>query len=131
MLDSLPAVVLRRRVGRWTFPVLLWPDEPCTLHAFKFGRLPKKSRPSDSRHRSPADRPLRDLVLTYFPIDFTPRGEPTLRRYSRPANLARFDRLDWITSEKPIWFIAEYLCDIPHFRLLKPGLEKHLTRVDR
>jgi hypothetical protein len=46
------------------------------------------------------------------------------------VNLARFDHLNWGTSENDIWYIAEYLCDIPHTRLLKRGLEKHLTRVD-
>jgi hypothetical protein len=35
-----------------------------------------------------------------------------------------------MTTEKDIWFIAEHLCDIPHLPLLKPGLKKHLTRID-
>src|SRR5437762_795583 len=90
-----------------------------------------KSNFTGCRYREPVYRTLRELALSYFPIYFNLRGERTLRRYSRPVNLARFDRLHWMTSEKPIWFIAEYLCDIPHFRLLKRGLEKNLTRVDR
>jgi len=90
-----------------------------------------KSNFTGCRYREPVYRTLRELALSYFPIYFNLRGERTLRRYSRPVNLARFDRLGWMTSEKPIWFIAEYLCEIPHFRLLKRGLEKHLTRVDR
>ena len=89
-----------------------------------------KSNFAGCRYREPVYRTLRELALSYFPIYFNLRGERTLRRYSRPVNLARFDRLDWMTSEKPIWFIAEYLCDIPHFHLLKRGLEKNLTRVD-
>jgi hypothetical protein len=71
------------------------------------------------------------LAMSYFNIYFNLRGERTLRRYSRPVNLARFDDLNWMTTEKPIWFIAEYLCDIPHISLLKPVMEKNLTRVDR
>ena len=82
------------------------------------------------RYREPIYRTLRELALSYFPIYFNMRGERTLRRYSRPVNLARFDRFDWMTSEDPIWFIAEHLCDIPHWPLLKPGLEKNLSRVD-
>ena len=89
-----------------------------------------KSNFTGCRNREPVYRTLRELALSYFPIYFNLRGERTLRRYSRPVNLTRFDRLDWMTSEKPIWFIAEYLCEIPHVRLLKRGLEKHLTRVD-
>jgi hypothetical protein len=82
------------------------------------------------RYREPVYRTLRELALSYFNIYFNLRGERTLRRYSRPVNLARFDRREWMTSEKDIWYIAEYLCDVPHTRLLKRGLEKHLTRVD-
>jgi hypothetical protein len=83
------------------------------------------------RYREPVYRTLRELALSYFNTYFNLRGERTLRRYSRPVNLARFDNRHWITTDKEIWFIAEYLCDIPHQPLLKRGLEKHLTRVDR
>lgn len=82
------------------------------------------------RYREPVYRTLRELALSYFNIYFNLRGERTLRRYSRPVNLARFDRLRWMTTEKDIWFIAEYLCDIPHRPLLRRGLAKNLTRVD-
>jgi hypothetical protein len=47
------------------------------------------------------------------------------------VNLARFDPLDWMTTEKPTWSIAEYLCEIPHISLLTSAIEKRLTRVDR
>jgi len=90
-----------------------------------------KSNFTGCRYREPVYRSLRELAMSYFNIYFNLRGERTLRRYSRPVNLARFDSRGWMTSEKDIWFIAEYLCDIPHRPLLKRGLEKHLTRVDR
>ena len=56
--------------------------------------------------------------------------ERTLRRYSRPVNLARFDDLDWMTTEKPVWFIAERLCEISHISLLTQAMKRNLTRVD-
>jgi hypothetical protein len=90
-----------------------------------------KSNFSGCRYREPVYRTLRELALSYFNVYFNLRGERTLRRYSRPVNLARFDDRNWMTSEKAIWFVAEHLCEIPHRRLLKRGLEKHLTRVDR
>ena len=89
-----------------------------------------KSNFTGCRYREPVYRTLRELALSYFNIYFNLRFERTLRRYSRPVNLARFDRLNWMTTEKPIWFIAEYLCEIPHTTLLKPFMEKNLTRVD-
>ena len=82
------------------------------------------------RYREPVYRTLRELAMSYFNIYFNLRGERTLRRYSRPVNLARFDDRNWMTTEKPIWFIAEHLCEIPHISLLTPAMEKNLTRLD-
>jgi hypothetical protein len=89
-----------------------------------------KSNFTGCRYREPVYRSLRELAMSYFNIYFNLRGERTLRRYSRPVNLARFDHFNWMTTEKPIWFVAEYLCEIPHISLLTPAMEKSLTRVD-
>jgi hypothetical protein len=89
-----------------------------------------KSNFTGCRYREPVYRSLRELAMSYFNIYFNLRGERTLRRYSRPVNLARFDRLEWMTTDKPVWFIAEYLCEIPHRPLLRSTMEKNLTRVD-
>jgi hypothetical protein len=35
-----------------------------------------------------------------------------------------------MTTDKPVWFIAEHLVDIPHISLLTRAMEKRLTRVD-
>jgi hypothetical protein len=89
-----------------------------------------KSNFSGCRYREPVYRTLRELAMSYFNIYFNLRWERTLRRYSRPVNLARFDRRNWMTTEKPIWFIAEHLLEIPHISLLTPAMEKKLTRID-
>jgi hypothetical protein len=90
-----------------------------------------KSNFTGCRYREPVYRSLRELAMSYFNIYFNLRSERTLRRYSRPVNLARFDDRNWMTTDKPIWFIAEYLCEIPHISLLTPAMERNLTRVDR
>ena len=90
-----------------------------------------KSNFTGCRYRDPVYRTLRELAMSYFNIYFNLRRERTLRRYSRPVNLARFDRLHWMTTEKQIWFIAEHLCEIPHISLLTSAMEKNLTRVDQ
>jgi hypothetical protein len=89
-----------------------------------------KSNFTGCRYREPVYRTLRELALSYFNIYFNLRFERTLRRYSRAVNLRRFDDREWMTNDKPIWFIAEYLCEIPHCPLLQAGAEQHLTRVD-
>ena len=89
-----------------------------------------KSNFTGCRYREPVYRTLRELAMSYFNIYFNLRFERTLRRYSRPVNLKRFDNLDWMTTDKPIWFVAEHLCEVPHIRLLTPAMEKKLTRLD-
>ncbi len=58
-----------------------------------------KSNFTGCRYREPVYRSLRELAMSYFNIYFNLRGERTLRRYSRPVNLTRFDRLNWMTTE--------------------------------
>jgi hypothetical protein len=89
-----------------------------------------KSNYTGCRYREPVYRSLRELALSYFDVYFNLRRERTLRTFSRPVNLARFDPLEWMTTEKPLWFIAKYLFDIYHYRLLTPGMEKRLHRLD-
>ena len=45
-------------------------------------------------------------------------------------DLSKFDKQDWMTSEKDVWYIAEHLVEIPHTKLLTPQMEKSLTRID-
>jgi hypothetical protein len=89
-----------------------------------------KSNYSGCRYREPVYRSLRELAMSYFNIYFNMRRERTLRNYSRPVNLARFDRLNWMTTEEPVWFIPYHLVDIPHTELLRPGMKRLLHRID-
>jgi hypothetical protein len=82
------------------------------------------------RYREPVYRTLRELVMSYFDVYFNQRGERTLRTFSNPVNLARFDRMNWMTTDQPLWFIAEYLFTIRHFRLLRPNMTRRLHRLD-
>jgi hypothetical protein len=90
-----------------------------------------KSNYSGLRFRSPVYRTLRELVVSYFEHYYNLRGEKTLRNYSRPVNLKRFDPIRWMTSEDDVWAIPERLCEIPHIPLLAPGRERRLPRMDR
>jgi hypothetical protein len=90
-----------------------------------------RSNYSGLRFREAIHPTIRSLVLSYFESYFNLRRQKSLRRYSRPVNLARFDRLQWMTTEENLWEIPEYLAGIPHRRLLPPSLERRLSPVDR
>jgi hypothetical protein len=89
-----------------------------------------KSDYSGLRSREPVYRTIRELVMSYFEHYFNPQGEKTLRAYSRPVNLSRFDKIGWATREGDVWEIPNHLCDIPHTNLLERGMERRLARMD-
>jgi hypothetical protein len=89
-----------------------------------------KSNYSGLRYREPVYRTLRELAMSYFEDYYNLQKEKTLRRYSRPVDLRRFDSMGWMTAEEDVWAIPEYLCGIAHSPLLAPGLTRRLGRVD-
>jgi hypothetical protein len=120
------------------FPPLIWDleaehdtDHVLAIYQVKghWGAV-AKSNYTGCRFREPVYRSLRELAMSYFNLYFNLRRERTLRTFSRPVNLARFDHLDWMTTEKPIWFIVYHLLEIPHTKLLKPGMARRLHRID-
>lgn len=89
-----------------------------------------KSNYSGLRFREPVYRTLRELVMSYFEHYYNTAGEKTLRSYSRPVPLRRFDQIGWMTSETDVWEIPRYLTGIPHTPLLEPELTRGLNHVD-
>ncbi|HXM62182.1 MAG TPA: hypothetical protein VN950_15095 [Terriglobales bacterium] len=89
-----------------------------------------KSNYTGCRYREPVYRTLRELALSYFDVYFNLRRERSLRTFSRPVDLARFDARHWMTTDEPLWFIAEYLFTIRHHPLLRTGMAKRLHRLD-
>ena len=87
-----------------------------------------KSNYSGLRYREPVYRTLRELAMSYFEHYYNLRKEKTLRTYSRPVNLRRFDARNWMTAEEDIWFVPEYLTTISHTSLLREPCQ--LGRVD-
>ena len=78
-----------------------------------------KSNYAGLRFREPVYRSLRELVMSYFEGYYNLKGEKTLRAYSRPINLDRFDAIQWMTSEEDLWAIPQYLVGIPHTSILR------------
>lgn len=90
-----------------------------------------KSHFNGLRERPPIFRTLRELAISYFEDYYNGRGERTLRAFSRPVDLTRFDRFHWMTSERPIWFVPKHLCEIGHVPLISRAQAKKLVRLDR
>jgi hypothetical protein len=89
-----------------------------------------KSNYSGLRFREPIYRNLRELAMSYFEHYYNPRGEKTLRAYSRPLYLDRLKGIDWMTGEEDVWAVPERLCEIPHRQLITAPQIRALSRMD-
>jgi hypothetical protein len=92
-----------------------------------------KSNFTGLRYREPVYRGLRELAMSYFEGYMNLRGERTLRAYSAPVNLTRFDRVHpgWMAARDDLWWVAEHLAGIRHHPLLTPAMVRRLSTVDR
>ena len=82
------------------------------------------------RFREPVFRSVRELVLSYFEAYYNAAGEKTLRSFSVPLDLRRFDDLQWETSDTHLGVIATRLDTIRHYPLLSRRTAAGLIKVD-
>ena len=83
------------------------------------------------RYREPVYRTLRELVMSYFEPYYNTEGERSLRAYSVPVDLRRFDALSWTTQDSGLDAVAERLDDARHYPILTRAMVRRLTKVDR
>jgi len=89
-----------------------------------------KSNYAGLRFREPVYRSIRELVMSYFEHYYNPKGEKSLRRYSRPVNLSRFDPRNWMTAEEDLWWLNDYLFKLPHYSILTATMARYLSKMD-
>lgn len=90
-----------------------------------------RSNYSGLRYREPVYQSMRELVMSYFESYFNLRREKTLRAYSRPVDLSRFDKVQWMTTEEDVWDIPNHLVKIPHTKIASRAAIRTYSRVDR
>jgi hypothetical protein len=90
-----------------------------------------KSNMSGLRFREPIYKTLRELALSYFADYFNTERERTLRAYSRPLDLSRFDPTHWMTTEDDLDPIGQFLDKTPHRALLTADQIQMLSPVDQ
>jgi len=73
-----------------------------------------KSNTTALRFREPVYRTIRELVMSYFDFYFNVDGYKSLRAYTRPVNLKRFDTRDWATADEDLEYIGNYLTGLKH-----------------
>ena len=131
------AAAALRRIGFPPLIVELLPwvghDDDHILALFKVdGRwgAVAKSNFVGLRYRDPVYASLRELVMSYFEVFFNLKREKTLRGYTLPLNLARFDRLRWTTRDETMEEIATGLERSRKVTILTPGMADRLPLLD-
>lgn len=130
------AAAALRRLGFPPLVVELVPNERDDDHLIALYRRDglwgsvAKSNFVGLRFREPLFRNLRELVLSYFEQFFNVLGEKTLRAYTFPLNLARFDSLGWAVQDGPMDRIAEALDRKRKISIITDEAVRHLSLVD-
>jgi len=109
-------------------------DDDHVIAVFKKGACwgaVAKSNFTTIRFREPVYNTVRELVMSYFDFYYNTTGEKTLREYTMPIDLSRFDRRKWMTTDKDLEFIGDHLNARRHVRILTPEQIDALEMVDK
>ncbi len=82
------------------------------------------------RYRDPVYKSLRELAMSYFEPYFNTEGEKTMRGYSMPLDLTRFNEWSWRSKNDRIEEIIDKLEKSRHVKLLTPAQENLLSFAD-
>jgi hypothetical protein len=82
------------------------------------------------RFRDPVFRSLRELAMSYFEQFYSVDGVKTLRTFTRPINLSRFDNNGWMWSEEGVQKISKYLYSLKSIPLVSSESAALLAPVD-
>lgn len=83
------------------------------------------------RYRDPIFKSVRELAFSYFNEYFLSKnGKKTLRYYTVPVNLSKFDKKGWMTSEKDVWYIDRHLDTVKKFAFITKAQLKNLRKAD-
>lgn len=83
------------------------------------------------RYREPVYKTVRELALSYFHEYLTDNGLKSLRSFSRPFDLRRWGRRDWVVSEDDLSEISAILDRLPHEEIVSPQMARRLRRADK
>jgi len=96
----------------------------------KWGAISKTNH-AVLRYREPVYNSIRELVMSYFHEYTDDLGRKTLRSFSNPVNLKKFDKRNWMTTEEEIDYLPEYLDKVRHYDILNRKQIRNLRRADQ
>ncbi|MDO8624498.1 MAG: hypothetical protein Q7R47_00290, partial [Candidatus Diapherotrites archaeon] len=80
--------------------------------------------------REPVYKTIRELAMSYFHEYFLDNGKKTLRNFAGPLDLTKIKDTSWITSEKNLWHVVDWINDQPHYDIMNRKMIRGLRRAD-
>ncbi len=96
----------------------------------RWGAISKTNYPV-LRWRDPVYLSVRELAMSYFHEYFLDTGRKTLRRYSAPFDIQKFDPAKWLVVEEDVDWLAEELGAARHFPIARPSTIKKLRKATK
>lgn len=110
------------------------PDDDHVVAIFKVGRrwgAISKTNHAVLRYREPVYSTPREIAMSYFHEYFLDNGRKTMRTYSKPFSLKKFDKRDWATSGEDLEYIGKALDKSSHIKIMTPTTIKNLRKADK
>jgi hypothetical protein len=82
------------------------------------------------RLREPVYKSIRELVMSYFDVYFNTEGQKTLRGFTRPIQLARFHKWNWLTEDTGVDKLEKQLYKYRAIPLITPAMASRLQPTD-
>jgi hypothetical protein len=89
-----------------------------------------KSNFAGLRFREPVYRTLRELVMSYFEFYYNVEAEKTLRGYTFPLDMSKFDRQNWTQSDAHLEEVADHFDRLRRVSIVTPAMSQRLSPVD-
>jgi hypothetical protein len=89
-----------------------------------------KSNFTTLRFREPVYRSMRELAMSFYDFYFNVLGDLSLRSYSAPLDLTKFDKREWTTTDEDLEFIGDKLEKLRHFPVIPDSIIPELNKVD-
>ncbi len=82
------------------------------------------------RFREPVYCSIRELIMSFFDVFFNSIGDKSLREYSAPFDLERFDKDGWMTTDRDLSYIGDALDRARHYRVMTRAQIRSLEIAD-
>jgi len=86
-----------------------------------------KSNFTSLRFREPVYRSLRELIMSYFDFFFNIYKYKSLRSYSLPFDLTKFDSRNWSTTDEDLEYIGDKIESLHHFPVITKKMIRKLS----